>query len=162
MDRKKTFISDQLGFMMIKQISHEQKNANIYAAMSNYFDSIGLNNTHKWFKDQTEEEISHAKLIIDFLTEAGFDLEFESVDAVKLELEPVSLMQLYLDTEIGTTESIKKLAEQALLDCDFISFKFLNDFIHNQLAEENEAQTRLQIFLTTKDLIIADDALGDL
>jgi ferritin len=49
-----------------------------------------------------------------------------------------------------------------LVDSDFISFNFLNDFIKDQLSEENEAQTRLQIFYNTKDWIVADHAIGDL
>ena len=56
MDRKETFVSDELATMLMLQISHEQKNANLYAAISNYFDSIGLEGCHQWFKHQTEEE----------------------------------------------------------------------------------------------------------
>ncbi len=77
-------------------------------------------------------------------------------------LDPVKLMKHYLDLEIETTESIKLLCKQALVDSDFISFNFLNDFIKDQLSEENEAQTRLQIFYNTKDWIVADHAIGDL
>jgi ferritin len=143
---------------------HEQTNANIYGVMSNYFDSIGLENCHKWFAHQREEELGHAQKIIDFCTSAGVDLCFESVKAIDLSdmLDPVKLMKHYLDLEIETTESIRLLCKQALVDSDFISFNFLNDFIKDQLSEENEAQTRLQIFYNTKDWIVADHAIGDL
>ena len=63
---------------------------------------------------------------------------------------------------LETTESIRLLFKQALVYSDFISFNFLNDFIKDQLSEENEAQTRLQIFLNTKDWIVADIAVGKL
>ena len=164
MNREQTFVSDALSKMLIKQIMHEQTNANIYGVMSNYFDSIGLENCHKWFTHQREEELGHAQKIIDFCTSAGVDLCFESVKAIDLSdmLDPVKLMKHYLDLEIETTESIKLLCKQALVDSDFISFNFLNDFIKDQLSEENEAHTRLQIFYNTKDWIVADHAVGDL
>lgn len=163
MNRKETFVSDELASMLMTQISHEQKNANLYAAISNYFDSIGLEGCHAWFKNQTEEEIYHAQLLIDYCTEAGVELALTSVPAIEIKKkDPKSIMQLYLDTEIETTESIKKLCSQALKDCDFISLKFLEDFIHEQLSEENEAQTRLNIFLNTNDIIIADHVVSDL
>lgn len=164
MNREQTFVSDALSKMLIKQIMHEQTNANIYGVMSNYFESIGLENCHKWFDHQREEELGHAQKIIDFCTSAGVDLCFESVKAIDLSdmLDPVKLMKHYLDLEIETTESIKLLCKQALVDSDFISFNFLNDFIKDQLSEENEAQTRLQIFYNTKDWIAADNAIGDL
>ena len=164
MNREQTFVSYALSKMLIKQIMHEQTNANIYGVMSNYFDSIGLENCHKWFVHQREEELGHAQKIIDFCTSAGVDLCFESVKAIDLSdmLDPVKLIKHYLDLEIETTESIRLLCKQALVDSDFISFNFLNDFIKDQLSEENEAQTRLQIFYNTKDWIVADHAIGDL
>lgn len=164
MNREQTFISDALSKMLIKQIMHEQTNANIYGVMSNYFDSIGLEKCHKWFAHQREEELGHAQKIIDFCTSAGVDLYFESVKAIDLSdmLDPVKLMKHYLDLEIETTESIRLLCKQALVDSDFISFNFLNDFIKDQLSEENEAQTRLQIFYNTKDWVVADRTVGNL
>ena len=111
-----------------------------------------------------EEELSHAKKIIDFCTNAGVELNFEQIDKIDLSesFDPVKLMTKYLDLEIETTESIRRLCKQALVDSDFISFNFLNDFIKDQLSEENEAQTRLQIFLNAKDWIVADIAVGKL
>ncbi len=73
MNREQTFVSDALSKMLIKQIMHEQTNANIYGVMSNYFDSIGLENCHKWFVHQREEELGHAQKIIDFCTSAGVE-----------------------------------------------------------------------------------------
>ena len=164
MNRKETFVSDALAGLLMIQIKHEQTNANTYGVMSNYFDSIGLNSCHKWFSHQMEEELNHAKKIIDFCTDAGVELSFNQVDKVDLSdsFDPVKLMTKYLDLEIETTESIKVLCKQALVDSDFISFNFLNDFIKDQLSEENEAQTRLQIFLNTKDWVVADIAVGEL
>ncbi len=163
MDRKETFVSDELATMLMLQISHEQKNANLYAAISNYFDSIGLEGCHQWFKHQTEEETSHASMLIDYCTEAGVELDIQEVPKPELKKkEPKAIMELYLSTEIETTESIKRLCSQALKDCDYISFKFLSDFIHEQLSEENEAQTRLNIFANTNDIILADHSVGEL
>ena len=163
MDRKETFVSDELATMLMIQISHEQKNANLYASISNYFDSIGLEGCHQWFKHQTGEETSHASMLIDYCTEAGVELDIQEVPKPELKKkEPKAIMELYLSTEIETTESIKRLCSQALKDCDYISFKFLSGFIHEQLSEENEAQTRLNIFANTNDIILADHAVGEL
>ena len=84
MDRKETFVSDELATMLMLQISHEQKNANLYAAISNYFDSIGLEGCHQWFKHQTEEETSHASMLIDYCTEAGVELDIQEVPKPEL------------------------------------------------------------------------------
>ena len=163
MDRKETFVSDELATMLMLQISHEQKNANLYAAISNYFGSIGLEGCHQWIKHQTEEETSHASMLIDYCTKAGVELDIQEVPKPELKKkEPKAIMELYLSTEIETTESIKRLCSQALKDCDYISFKFLSNFINEQLFEESEAQTRLNIFANTNDIILADHAVGEL
>lgn len=162
MDRNQTFMSDELASLFMKQIAHEQLNSNIYVTMANYFNTVGLENCYKWFQNQAKEELEHAELLYNFVTDAGIDIELEPIDKPNLTLEPVALMDSYLETEIGTTDAIKVLTKQALSDNDFISFKFLTDFIYRQLAEESEAQTRRQIFLNTKDLIVADLAVGDL
>ena len=164
MNRSQTFVSDKLSEMLMMQIKHEQNNANIYCTISNYFGSIGLEQCHKWFTHQRQEELEHAQKLIDFSTAAGIELNFSGIDKTDLSdiLDPVKLMQKYLDLEIETTDSIKKLCRQALDDDDFVSFNFLNGFIAAQLSEENEAQTRLQIFLNTKDWIVADMAVGEL
>lgn len=164
MNRNQTFVSDKLAEMLMMQIRHEQNNANIYATISNYFDSIGLEQCHRWFSHQRQEELEHAQKLIDFSTEAGIELDLTGIDKTDLSdiLDPVKLMQKYLDLEISTTDSIRKLCRQALDDNDFVTFHFLNGFIVAQLSEENEAQTRLQIFLNTKDWIVADMAVGEL
>ena len=164
MNRNQTFVSDKLAEMLMMQIRHEQNNANIYTTISNYFGSIGLEQCHKWFSHQRQEELEHAQKLIDFSTKAGIELDLTSIDKTDLSdiLDPVKLMQKYLDLEISTTDSIRKLCRQALDDNDFVTFHFLNGFIADQLSEENEAQTRLQIFLNTKDWVVADMAVGEL
>lgn len=165
MDRKITFLSDKLTSMMISQIAHEQSNSNLYVALSNYFNGIGLNKCFEWFKHQAEEETNHAKQVVDFLITAGCeDLCPEAVPVTELPSEqtPISMMNAYVEREIDTTKLISKMCDQALEDHDYISFKFLNDFVSQQLAEEDEAHTRLQIFLTTKDNIVADTVVGEL
>jgi len=164
MNRNQTFVSDKLTEMLMIQIQHEQNNANIYGTISNYFDSIGLEQCHKWFTHQRQEELEHAQKLIDFSTAAGVELNLIGIDKTDLSeiLDPVKLMQKYLDLEIETTDSIRNLCKQSLEDNDFVSFNFLNGFIAAQLSEENEAQTRLQIFLNTKDWIVADMAVGEL
>ena len=95
MDRKETFVSDELATMLMLQISHEQKNANLYAAISNYFDSIGLEGCHQWFKHQTEEETSHASMLIDYCTEAGVELDIQEVPKPELKKkEPNKLFDI--------------------------------------------------------------------
>ena len=165
MDRKITFLSDKLSSMLISQIVHEQSNANLYIAISNYFNGIGLNQCFKWFEHQAEEEIHHAKQVTDFLISSGCeDLCPEAVPATELPKEqtPISMMNAYVEREISTTKLIQSMCDQSLEDHDYISFKFLTDFISQQLAEEDESHTRLQIFLTTKDNIVADLAVGEL
>lgn len=164
MNRNQTFVSDKLAEMLMMQIRNEQNNANIYTTISNYFGSIGLEQCHKWFSHQRQEELEHAQKLIDFSTKAGIELDLTSIDKTDLSdiLDPVKLMQKYLDLEISTTDSIRKLCRQALDDNDFVTFHFLNGFIADQLSEENEAQTRLQIFLNTKDWVVADMAVGEL
>ena len=160
MNRRETFLSDKLTEMINKQIGHELFNSNNYGILYNHFDAIGLLGCKDWFKNQYEEELEHAKLFSNFLTEAGAELNIPQIEQPKLDLGSLKvIMNQYLDLEIKTTESIRSLCIQAREDNDFISIKFLGDMIYKQLNEENEAQTRLQISLTTPDLIIADMAI---
>lgn len=161
--RTGSYVSEELSKMMITQISKEQYNANLYLAMCSFFEKKGLHNTSKWFHHQYEEETTHANKIFGFLIDAGIHVIPQTVEASIVKGDtPLALASQYTQAERDTTDSIRKICDQALDDSDFVSFHFLSDLISEQQTEEDESTRLENTYKLANNEILADHQVPDL
>lgn len=161
--RTKSYVSSELSQLIIQQISKEQYNANLYLAMCSFFDNKGLKNTSKWFKHQYEEETNHGKLLFDYLIDSGVSVcPIEVNKPVVNGSTSIELIDQYSQAERDTTDSIKKMCDQALDDSDYISFHFLSDLIYQQKDEEGESTLLQNVYKLSNNEVLSDHQVPDL
>ena len=152
--RTKSYVSSELSQLIIQQISKEQYNANLYLAMCSFFDNKGLKNTSKWFKHQYEEETNHGKLLFDYLIDSGISVcPIDVSKPVVNGSTSIELIDQYSQAERDTTDSIKKMCDQALDE---------SDLIYQQKDEEGESTLLQNVYKLSNNEVLSDHQVPDL
>lgn len=141
--------------LLNQQIAHELWNSSIYRYMGSYLKKMGLNNIGDFFYgDQVKEEQSHAQLISDYINDRNETVLALPVPEGTLDIQNLNhFASLYLEREQLTTSKLSAIAQQALSEGDYMLFDFMQEMIHKQRAEEDEALTFLdRAFMAANDL----------
>ena len=146
-------ISEALAEVLTAQWNHEITNSHIYLGMMTFLKGKGLENIAKLFEHQYEEEQSHAKMIVDFLTDVGAPFFPPSIPACNTKFNGIDdLARLYLDRELLTTKSLNEIKIMAIEEESPVLEEFLRKMISMQQVEYGEATT----FLDKAEVIGAD------
>lgn len=161
--RLDSFLNEDIIDLFIGQYLHELENAFIYKAFSSWAAVRGYTGAKAWFAHQTEEEMSHANKVRDFLTDAGVNFSLIDVPIEKREItEYKDIFHIALVRETMTTDKINNIMFICGQQKQLLAQEFMNQLLYNQLSEEEEARTRYQICLNTTDTIIADLKIAEL
>ncbi len=127
------------------QIQHEFYSANLYLAMSSYFEANNLEGLAKWMRIQFEEEQAHALKFFDYLHDRGGRAYVGVIEQPPAEFEsPLDVFQKAYAHEQKVTGLINKLYEQALKENDYPTQILLQWYINEQVEEEKNAQTIIE------------------
>lgn len=124
--------------LMNKQINYEIYSAHIYLNMSCYCGAAGLNGFKHWFEIQYQEELAHAKGLINYLLSRGYrpvitnwdstpDSEFTNI----LELVQVALLH-----EKTVTDRFNYMVGVARQENDYATELLLTWYVKEQVEEE--------------------------
>jgi ferritin len=123
-----------------EQIVHEKYNENLYLYLGACLRNKGLDNLAKKFDHQAEEESSHAKMFIKFLTDLSAEVKIGNVPSVDVSvLTMTDVAKAYLEREMATTVSIDSIKKLAIETNDPVAEEFFRKMIHLQQAEYSEA-----------------------
>src|SRR4051794_38299394 len=118
------------------QIGYEFGASQQYTAIAVYYDGETLPRLATHFYRQALEERNHAMMIVQYLLDAGLDVEIPGVAAPQTTfgnvVEPVALA---LDQERRVTEQIGALATLAREMGDYAGEQFMQWFIKEQVEE---------------------------
>lgn len=155
-------MSEALNVAFNKQIEHEFLNKMKYIAIYSFFEDMQLLNLAARFKKQAEEEESHAQMLIDHLNaRLGAKVRIAEIPASDLRLNGLTdVANAYMETELMTTEMIQDMLELAESEKSFIDRKFLEEFIHQQIEEEDHADEFVKKVALVKDILLFDATLG--
>lgn len=139
------FIKGRNKGMFHRQIAHELRGHYAYLVMAAALKGRGLEGFANYFQKQAGEESEHARKIMDFMVEAGYELEFGPIPVPEAEGATVeALMEQYLDLERSITQDWYRIY-QALEDSeDWAPIKLAQWFLNEQIQEEDQAVTLLQ------------------
>lgn len=151
-------INKKVEALMNKQIVSEIFSANLYLAMSSYFESINLKGFAHWLKCQYIEELTHAlkfyKHLVDRLGRATIGEIAEPPVSWK---SPLAALQAAFDHEQEVTAQINKIMATAKAEDDYASFGVLQWFIDEQIEEEGQTDAIVQSLK-----LIGDKGVGGL
>ena len=145
--RQKLSIHVEVMDLLNKQIEKEAYSSSAYLAMASWCDHNALNNSAKFFYDQSTEEREHMLKIFKFINDNGGTAYSPEVKSVLHEYN--SLEEIYetaLDQEVNITKSIHNIVEKCRKLNDFTSEYFLQWFVKEQMEEEQMMRRALELF----------------
>ena len=133
-------ISQKMQDALNGQIVAEIWSANLYLSMSFFFEGEGFTGFANWMKKQSQEEMSHAYIIADFVIKRGGKAVLGQIDAVPQSWEsPLAAFENVYAHECKVSALINNLLELAKAEHDFASEDFLWQFVREQVEEEATA-----------------------
>lgn len=109
------FIKEELRNALWEQITHENTNANIYLYIASFLKNKGFENIAKIFEKQYGEELSHAKMIVDLLTDMNTTVVIGEISEINLGFSSIlDIAKKYLERELLTTASLAEIKNLAI------------------------------------------------
>ena len=145
-----------------EQIGHEFAASQQYIAIAVYYDSETLPQLAAHFYRQAVEERNHALMLVQYLLDAGEEVEIPGVDVPKTSFknaaEPV---ELALSQEKTVTQQIAGLVELARQENEFVGEQFLHWFLKEQREEVSSMSALLAVVKRAGDsLLLVEDFLS--
>ena len=137
--------------LLQKQFTMERQAYNYYLALSVECEAKKLPGCAKWFRKQSEEEMTHAMRIFDFLLDIGekpqvVEVKDYSASASMFASEKTEILFLRrvfesaLSHEQEVTKAIHAIAKQSIDDGDFACLEIIQWFVKEQVEEEKSVQ----------------------
>ena len=140
-------ISQQLAAAIADQMVFELYSSYIYLGLAAGLDKLKLPGAAHWMRMQSEEELIHANLFFDYLTDQGADITLAPIgEAPTSVATPKEAFEKALAHEKKVTERIRNLCAIAMKDADFASLSYLNWFITEQVQEEKSVSEIIDKF----------------
>jgi ferritin len=138
-------ISKKMQDALNEQVNAEFYSAYLYLSMVAYFESINLPGFANWMRVQTQEELTHAMKIYDYVNERGGRVILKSIAEPQAEWKsPLAAFEAAYGHEQKVTALINELVNLAIEEKDHAANMFLQWFVNEQVEEENSADTIVQ------------------
>jgi len=138
-------LSEKMLKALNKQLNAELYSSYLYLSMSAYFQSINLGGFANWMRVQTQEELTHAMKIYDYVDERGDRVVLKQVEEPPSEWSsPLAAFQQAYQHEQKVTRMINKLVNLAVEEGDHATNIFLQWFVSEQVEEEASADEVVQ------------------
>jgi len=152
-------ISKKLQDAINAQIGNELGASSQYLQIAAYFDGETLPNLAQFFFLQADEERAHAMKFLHYLLEVGAQVAVPAVEAPKPTFSSAEeAVGAALTWEKEVTQQIYNLVDIAKTDKDFISERFLDYYVVEQLEEISMMDTLLNMVRKAgeKNLFVLD------
>jgi len=138
-------ISKKMEKALNEQVNAELFSAYLYLSMEAYFKSMNLNGFANWMRVQTQEEITHAMKIYEFINERGGRIILKTVDGPDTEWDsPLTVFKAVYEHEQKVTGLINNIVNLAIEEKDHATNTFLQWFVNEQVEEESSADDMVQ------------------
>ena len=146
-------LSEKMIELLLRQLSHELYNHNLYRTFANYYGINGLAVLEAYYIKRAEEEKLHHDWIINYLNYNDAAVAYPEIPAIKEEWEdPVEPFRMTVDKEIETTNLIKEMVNASLAEKDWFTWCWLmgnspieGKLLPEQIEEESISRTALDI-----------------
>jgi ferritin len=147
------------------QINAELYSAYLYLSMEACFRSMNLPGCANWMRVQTQEELTHAMKIYDFVNERSARVTLKSIQQPPIKWDsPLAAFEATCKHEQKVTGLINNLVNLAIEEEDHAANSFLKWFVNEQVEEEasvDEVVQKLKMVETAPGgLFVIDKQLG--
>ena len=147
------------------QIKNELYSAYLYLSMSAHFEANNMPGSARWMRLQSNEEMSHAMKLFDYVYERGGRVVLQAIDQPPADFgSTLEIFEQALGHEQKVTGMINAIYELAVKENDYPTQIELQWFITEQVEEEKSAGDIVEQLKMVGDhgpsLIMLDRALG--
>ena len=163
-----SIIKEETVKLLNVQLNKELYSASLYFNMSSWCDKQGLKGCSKFLYGHYKEEIEHFEKFRDFINKVGGQAVISDIQAPQSDFKSAEdLFETILKHEQYVTSCINELVGNAMDKKDYITLRFLDWFIQEQLEEEelfNDILDKIKILgdLNGRNLYTFDKAIGNL
>ncbi len=119
------------------QLNGEYYSSYLYLSMSAYGESIDLKGFAHWFLIQTQEEMTHAMKLFNYIVDRKGEVRLRAIDGPPTKWDSaLAVFEDALAHEQHVTERINQLTDLALAEHDHATWTLLQWFISEQVEEE--------------------------
>jgi len=123
-----------------EQIKNELYSAYLYLSMSAHCEAANLPGSAHWMRLQTQEEMSHAMKLFDYVNDHGGRVVLQAIDRPPADFKSLlDIFQQVLEHEQKVTGMIHQLYDLAVKENDYATQVELQWFITEQVEEEKNA-----------------------
>ena len=146
-----------------EQIANEFAASQQYAAIAVHYDAQTLPRLAAHFYRQAVEERNHAMMMVQYLLDAGLDVEIPGIAAPQTRFnDPAEPVALALAQEKAVTEQIVALTALAREEHELVGEQFLHWFLQEQREEVASMSELLALVerASTSNILLAEDYLA--
>jgi len=161
-------ISEETIKLLNVHLNEEHYSANLYFNMSGWCSKQGLSGCASFLNNHSAEEHTHLEKLNDFIKKVSGQPIMGEMKAPEHTFKDVKeVFEKVVKHEQYITDCIKKLVSKAMDDKDYITLKFLEWFVQEQLEEEelfNNVMDKIKILgdLTGRNLYTFDKYMANL
>jgi len=149
------------------QINMEMQAYYTYLSMSGYFEDKGLKGFASWMSNHSQEEMTHAMKIYDFIHSRRGRVKLGALPAPAHDWDnPLEAIESAMAHEQKVTKAIHNLVKIAREEGDYPSDSFLQWFVDEQVEEEEVVDELIQKLKLIGDfspgLYLLDRELSDI
>lgn len=138
-------ISNEIHQLLNKQINAELWSAYYYLSMSLDAQHKGNSGSAHWFLTQSNEEVTHARIIQNYLNARDAKVELMAIAPVTITWNsPLAMFEDALKHEKVVTSMINDIMKKAQMQNDYATQSFLNWFVDEQVEEEENCNSIIQ------------------
>ncbi len=138
-------ISEKMEGALNGQVNAELYSAYLYLSMESYFKSLNLNGSAGWMRVQTQEEVTHAMKIYEFINGRGGKVTLKTIEGPPIKWDcPLAVFEAVYVHEQKVTGLINDLVDLAIKEKDHATNTFLQWFVNEQVEEESSADEVVQ------------------
>ena len=133
-------LSEKMEAAINAQINAELYSSYLYVAMGMYFQAIDMSGAATWMDAQAQEELAHAKRLMDYVNERGGRVVLEAIEKPPVEWSScLDAFEQALAHEKKVSSLINRLVSLARDEQDHMTDNFLQWFVAEQVEEEASA-----------------------
>lgn len=135
-------VSKEITAMLNKQVNAELWSAYLYLSMSLDAEHKDLRGVSNWFYVQAQEELSHARIIENYMCAQGAKVELLPISGVQTSWSsPLTMFEKALQHEIAVSSMIHDIVDAAQREHDYATVSRMQWFVDEQVEEEENATT---------------------
>lgn len=151
--RRTCTLSKNMQSLMLRQLTHELYNHNLYKTFANFYGTRGYNILEKYYQERAEEEKLHHDWVYKYLCTTDTEFKYPNIPEIsEVFNELIDPLKLTVDKEIQTTMEINEMVDLATEEGDWATFNWLMGhdkengmLVNEQVEEENISRTVLDI-----------------